>query len=210
MVLYFDNYETATFNGYSFRRDKKTGYFLSSVAIGNKRKRLHVYVWEYYNGNIPKGYHVHHIDGDKNNNEIENLCILTASQHEKLHMSEKSEEAKQQIKRNLIEKAVPKAVEWHKSAEGREWHKKHGVEVFANLEPVEYVCSYCHKHFKTKNRYGKDQNTFCSNNCKSAYRRMTGVDNIERECECCGKKFITNKYSKAKYCEVHRRKGSRN
>ena len=37
---------------------------------------------------------------------------------------------------------------------------------------------------------------FCSNNCKSKYRRMEGTDNVEAECVVCGKKFVKNKYSK--------------
>lgn len=44
MVQYFENGDLAFFNGVYFRRDKKTGYFLSSTK---PRKRLHVYVWEF-------------------------------------------------------------------------------------------------------------------------------------------------------------------
>lgn len=210
MILYFDNYETATFNGYSFRRDKRTGYFLSSCKIDGERKRLHVYVWEHHNGSIPKGYDIHHIDHDKNNNNIENLAILSRKEHLQIHGNELSEEQKERRKKNLLEKALPKAAEWHKSEQGIEWHRQHGKEVYANLDFVQYACSFCGKTFETKNRYAENSNTFCSGNCKSAYRRISGVDNVERECEFCGETFNTNKYSKAKYCEKHRRKGSRN
>lgn len=34
---------------------------------------------------IPKGYVVHHIDGNKHNNDIDNLALLTVSGHSKLH-----------------------------------------------------------------------------------------------------------------------------
>ena len=34
---------------------------------------------------IPKGYVVHHIDGDKKNNNIDNLALMTISGHAKLH-----------------------------------------------------------------------------------------------------------------------------
>ena len=81
MVQYFDNGDLACFDGLSFRRDKRTGYFLNSTT----HKRLHVYVWEHYNGEVPKGYHIHHKDHDKNNNEIENLVLLSASEHASLH-----------------------------------------------------------------------------------------------------------------------------
>lgn len=34
---------------------------------------------------IPKGFCVHHIDGDKTNNNISNLCLLTIEAYSKLH-----------------------------------------------------------------------------------------------------------------------------
>jgi hypothetical protein len=35
--------------------------------------------------------HVHHIDGDKHNNDPSNLMILSASDHAKLHAAEKKD-----------------------------------------------------------------------------------------------------------------------
>ena len=34
---------------------------------------------------VPKGWHVHHIDGDKENNNINNLALLTSGAHTRLH-----------------------------------------------------------------------------------------------------------------------------
>lgn len=34
---------------------------------------------------IPEGYVVHHIDGDRHNNDIDNLALMTNSAHSKLH-----------------------------------------------------------------------------------------------------------------------------
>ena len=45
--------------------------------------KLHMDVWVYYNGEIPKGYDIHHIDEDKLNNNISNLELLTHSEHSK-------------------------------------------------------------------------------------------------------------------------------
>lgn len=194
MVKYLEDGDLAIFDGLKFRKDKKTGYYLNAKT----HKRLHVYVWEYYNGAIPKGYHIHHKDHDKTNNEIDNLTLLSASEHSSLHSKEQVEEHYQDMLKNLKENAIPKASEWHGSKEGREWHKQHYEKMKAVLHKQEtFICEYCGKEFETQ-RTGN--NRFCSNNCRSAYRRKSGVDNETRKCVCCGKEFTANKYSLAKYC----------
>ena len=92
MIQYLDGGEIASYDGYSFRKDKITGYYLSSKKIGTRRKRLHVYVWEKQNGKVPRGYHVHHVDCNKDNNEIENLALVTSKEHARIHGIEASEE----------------------------------------------------------------------------------------------------------------------
>jgi hypothetical protein len=46
--------------------------------------------WIAHNGPIPKdkfgkSFHIHHIDGDRNNNHIGNLMCLSESDHHKIH-----------------------------------------------------------------------------------------------------------------------------
>lgn len=202
MVQYFDNYDLACVDGYTFRRDKKTGYYLSSKLINGKRKRLHVYIWEKLNGAIPKGYEVHHKDKDKTNNEPDNLELLSKSIHAKYHCDTASEKLRIFRSHNVQEKATPAAREWHKSKEGHEWHVQNGIRVMSNRKPIKYSCTYCGKEFESTHKYGKDQNTFCSNNCKAAYRRKSGVDNVKKQCALCGNEFIANKYSEVKYCKT--------
>lgn len=201
MIEYFDNYDIAQIDGYKFRKDKKTGYFLSSKKIGEHRKRLHVYIWEKEHGEVPKGYHVHHKDSDKNNNELNNLELLSSSRHAKLHGRELSDEERQRRRERIIENGIPAAKEWHGTKEGFEWHSKHAKETMSKRKPVNYICTYCGREFESKHLYGKNANHFCSNNCKSAYRRKQGFDNIVKICEGCGKEYVSNKYQKTKYCE---------
>lgn len=209
MVQYFDMGQIACIDDYVFRRDKKTGYYLSTKPIGAKRKRLHVYVWEREHGTIPKGYHVHHIDHNKANNEPDNLALLTASQHRQIHADEMEDERRAKIKRNLIEKAIPASKAWHSSKEGLEWHRQHGIKMMREREPITYTCTMCGKEFQSRHIYGKNENHFCSNNCKSAYRRKSGVDDVEKICECCGEGFKANKYSTVKYCQKCRGSSNR-
>lgn len=52
-----------------------------------KGKLLHRLIYEEVYGSIPKGYAIHHIDGDKTNNNPGNLMLLSKSNHHKLHMN---------------------------------------------------------------------------------------------------------------------------
>ena len=56
-----------------------------SVRVGRVIKAEHQLVWEAANGPVPKGYDIHHINGNHRDNRIENLEILTRSEHLKLH-----------------------------------------------------------------------------------------------------------------------------
>ena len=139
MVKYFENGELAIINDFCFRVDKSTGYFLSSKAINGKRKRLHVYVWELYNGKVENGKHIHHKDGNKNNNDIDNLEQISSSEHSKLHGSQIQEDRKIAMHDNLIKNAIPKSKAWHSSKDGIEWHKNHCKKVMANLSEIQCI-----------------------------------------------------------------------
>jgi len=49
----------------------------------------HLKVWTEANGEIPKGYIIHHIDGDKKNNNISNLKCINRSEHTLIHSKER-------------------------------------------------------------------------------------------------------------------------
>lgn len=168
------------------------------------RRHLHQAVWEKYNGKIPEGYQVHHKDHNPQNNDISNLELLPSGEHQRHHGAMLTDEQRKMYADNIVKNGMPKAKEWHHSEEGREWHRKHGIEVATHLEPVTYECSYCGKEFSTKNRYSETSNHFCSNKCRAAYRRKSGVDNETRFCEICGDAFEVNKYGKRRFCKKHR------
>jgi hypothetical protein len=67
-----------------------TAYKIFSVRKG---KRIlgyyeHRLVWEMFNGPIPEGHVIHHKDGNKRNNSIENLECLPKGEHHSHHMRE--------------------------------------------------------------------------------------------------------------------------
>ena len=200
-ITYKNNY--ALVNGMKFLKEN-SGYYLSAkIYKNNKRIRLHRYIWEQYNGEIPNNYEIHHIDHNKDNNNISNLEMLTKEEHKKRHIEEINDYVKEKYRINLEKNARPKAIEWHKSNEGKEWHKEQYKNSLGKLIPKEMICEYCGKHYLSMDN-GK--NRFCSNNCKSAYRRKTGIDNINRICIICGNEFIVNKYSKKVKCDNCKKK----
>jgi hypothetical protein len=70
------------FEGYGKWYDK-FGY--PYIFVDGKNVMLHHYIWERYNRERPKGFHIHHIDGDKKNYNIENLLCVSPGDHQKIH-----------------------------------------------------------------------------------------------------------------------------
>ena len=200
-VFYPVSPKHAIFNGMKYTRDESTGYYLCTKTIDGIRKRLHVAVWEYHNKQeVPDGYHIHHINKNKDNNDISNLVCLKKEEHRAHHVSTLTKEDRQRMRENLINNVMPKAKAWHSTPEGLAWHRQNAIDTWENKETRIYICTCCGKTFETTNDYGVGANKFCSNNCKSAYRRKMGYDNIKKTCAYCGEEFEINKYSKQQCC----------
>jgi hypothetical protein len=148
------------------------------LCRGNKR--LHRLIWEKFNGPIPKGHHVHHKDGNKLNNSIENLQCLSHSAHLSIHMKENK-----------------RLHDWHKTTEGRQALGVHAKEVWKNRKVHTLKCLHCQKDFQAKQI---DRAQYCDNKCEQSARRVRGDDLIERLCVICSNPFKINKYHKTITC----------
>ena len=186
---------TAIFDGHRFCPDGR-GYYYNS----HLRKRLHQCIWEKANGPIPKGYEIHHIDGNPDNNDLSNLACIPAKEHRKIHSDLLTDEQREFYRRNIKEKALPASIKWRKSEAGRKAFSDRAKQMWKNgAFDKELVCSNCGKIY-TGHIAKAGGNTFCSNACKSAYRRKMGFDNIIKVCPVCGKEFECSKYADAITC----------
>ena len=70
------------FEGFAVYEDNK-GYKI--IWLDGKDVKIHVFVWERENGIKPKGYEIHHLDHNKGNYSLDNLELLTISDHRRVH-----------------------------------------------------------------------------------------------------------------------------
>lgn len=70
---------------------KEDGYIKIQWRDGKKvlGKYLHIAVWEAFNGEVPDGYDVHHINHNPSDNRLENLELITRNEHAVMHNKNK-------------------------------------------------------------------------------------------------------------------------
>lgn len=142
-----------------------------------------------------KDKEVHHIDGNKDNNNIKNLKLLTKEEHNKIHNTRSKDSH-----RHVCKKCG--RTYWSSVSKSVDICDRCAPELAtggSSVIIIKKICAYCGVEYETKS-VNRNKSRFCSNKCKSAWRRHSGKDNVEKICEYCGKKFITNKYSNTRYC----------
>lgn len=71
-----------TFEGFNVSLTTK-GY--PCIYVNRKLVYIHILVWERANGKIPPNFDIHHKDGNKLNYSLDNLELLSKSDHKRLH-----------------------------------------------------------------------------------------------------------------------------
>lgn len=73
------------------KKDSKTIYVkYKRIYINKKHVTLHRYLMELHLGRkLERSEHIHHINGNKLDNRIENLVIISQSEHSRLHALER-------------------------------------------------------------------------------------------------------------------------
>ena len=193
--------ELVTYAGKTYRRYPNSNstsdqnYFRLSRS-NNVPEYLHQRVYRDHYGEIQPGFHVLHVDGNPGNNQPENLVCISVKDHVHAHWTP---ERRAKNKKHC-DRIRPLTKAWHASDEGRAWHSQIAVLAHKSFVPITKQCQHCGSDFQTRKAGHHD--IFCSNACKSAWRRASGVDDETRVCVICGKDFIANKYKKIRTCSL--------
>lgn len=164
---------------------QKGGYWANMMPI-----HAHRWVWINHFGAIPKGMDIHHKDGDKSNNEIENLEMLSRSDHLKQHWKE----GRFDVPARRIQ--LSEARKWLKTPEGREKQSIASKKAWETRRKINIKCKNCKKEFEST----QPNANFCHHNCYMQNRRKSGIDDIVKKCRMCDKDFIIHKHSRVQTC----------
>jgi hypothetical protein len=147
-------------------------------------------VYEKVAGKIPEGYEVHHKDEDKQNNNFENLELLSRAEHQAEHKEQNKTNGNRLA--DYVAKNFDEVQELAKKG-------KHGTYIGKNkrrkLPNASIKCACCGNEFTPHSKSRKDTK-FCSNGCRNEWHKQHA-----KECECkeCGRVFKPSSRS-AKYC----------
>lgn len=158
-----------TYKGEIYYRQVNSKYRCARLYYKKYRKgkptiTLHRKIWEDNFGKIPLGYIIHHKDGNTFNNRKINLQCMSVSEHAKIHSN--TLERKQQLRETQkLKKRLIAARAWHKTEEGKAWHKKYAKNLLFGEEKVR-ICLQCSNEYKT---CLTRETRFCCIKCRTRY-----------------------------------------
>ena len=171
------------FDGVIYREDKRNHHY-------HEEKSLHRAVWEYFEGEIPKGYVIHHIDGNPANNNITNLQILTVAEHRKIHSKDRIKRICSHCEKEFIGAPNSKFCSWE-----CQYRNKHPLPT---KKTIELTCPVCGKSFTS---YPHNNQKYCSQEC---YHKAIVDKFPPKKCAWCGEEFRPdpNVYNDAECCSL--------
>lgn len=80
------------FSQYRFKKTGKPKHTYKTITVNGKQVREHRHLMEQHLGRKLESWeHVHHINGNSHDNRIENLAVLSNSEHQKIEIKERME-----------------------------------------------------------------------------------------------------------------------
>lgn len=178
---------------------KPSGYFKSDF-YEHGGKYMHRVVWECSHGAIPAGHHVHHVNGDKADNRLDNLQLKAASGHIADHVVEQYASGVRRPEDAFSVEARRAAAAWHGTEAGRDAARRGAAASWASRSVCVLRCAHCGSEFS--GRAGAAKRGFCGPACQSAARRASRVDHVERACSVCGGAYQTDRYRGRRTCST--------
>lgn len=184
------------------------GYYETNI-------RLHREVWQDANGPIPEGWHVHHKNGDKLDNRLENLELIPISEHSRHHFVERVEPHRDVGIRNSIasnrrnrdrlldrklvcvycgsEFSSQSYIPPRFRSDGCLEKARSGAFMGEDRD-----CGHCGQRYRAKSRAQK----YCSKKCnnRACMRRLKDLEFRDVACGHCGAVF-RSKRANAKFCD---------
>ena len=107
--------------------------YLKFVFHENNKKRnyyIHRFVFETFKGEIPKGMEIDHVDGDKKNNSISNLQLLTKKENIRKSCCKKMISLNIETKEEIIFDSLKEVAEFYQI---------HKTTVFRNCQKISKI-----------------------------------------------------------------------
>lgn len=166
-------------------------YYQATGPGAGVAEPLHRQVYLDHHGPIPDGWHVHHQDHDPFNNAPDNLVVATNSEHLAHHMAGYVADDGQLAH---LDRVRPLASEWHRSDDGRAWHREHGVRTWEGRPLVEHRCQLCGETFETRGKI----NAYCSARCRNWAFEHDPKYMVDATCAECDGPFQWHKHKRVK------------
>lgn len=134
---------------------RKNGYYKSGQLW------LHREIWKKAHGEIPSGCYIHHKDGNRENNSLENLECVTPTQHIANH---RTPELVEKWKKNLVKACeAARHCDYRKNTEAHSLAAKKG---YHKMPWYKHTCQICGQEYLSKAK----ESRYCSTKCKNIAR----------------------------------------
>jgi hypothetical protein len=198
--------ETVEFRGLQFHRYPYSKFRVKREYYrhGQRGILLHRAVWEYHNGPIPKGMAIHHIDGNADNNAIENLECVDYHIHGAFHAGEASA-----IKRHGV--CVYCKKPFFRQNTAKYCSNRCLSKISVERRSVKHTCAWCRVEFSAVSSRAR---LYCSPGCSTTAKNVgrARYQVVSRSCPSCNGVFHAKENSKKRCCSrsCARRWGGKN